>query len=475
MNSQEKFQRFVAKHPHSHTAFYNRPHLSRRRFFQMLGGGVSASLLGHRLALAGETTAAAPVTTLNKAKNIIFILLSGAPSHIDTFDFKFVEGVTPTTFAPDRIKGIDWPTGLLPKLGTSFNSDEFAIVRSVKPWALVHSLAQTWTQIGRNPAAALGDIAPNMGSVVALRKDVERLPGQVFPTFLALNSNTAEGPGFLPAANAPFKHNVGFNQPTRGLPNTTHGGSSSAARTNFDNRWNLMHQLDDPLRVVDGDSALGRPVEDYDQFYNAARGLMYNASVDAAFKFEAEDAARYGSSNFGAACLVAKQVLQANQGTRYIQISQGGWDMHTGIYATNALPALGKVLDDGVSALLADLKSSGLLNETLVVMMGEFGRTVGQLSAAAGRDHYLQQFAFFAGAGVLGGRTLGSTTSDGSRTENPGWSRNRDIRIEDIEATMYSALGINWTELITDPTGRGFEMVPFSDQDIYGPINELWV
>ena len=81
----------------------------------------------------------------------------------------------------------------------------------------------------------------------------------------------------------------------------------------------------------------------------------------------------------------------------------------------------------------------------------------------------------FAGAGVKGGRAIGSTVADGSATDNPGWSRNRDITPEDIEATVYSAMGINWTTVrYDDPFGRGFEYVPQAASDYYGPINELW-
>jgi uncharacterized protein (DUF1501 family) len=108
-------------------------------------------------------------------------------------------------------------------------------------------------------------------------------------------------------------------------------------------------------------------------------------------------------------------------------------------------------------------------------MAGEFGRTVGKLTGAAGRDHYPQQFAFFAGAGVTGGKTIGSTDALGANTVDFGWSRDRIIKPEDIEATIYSAMGINWTTVrYDDPLGRGFYYVPNSDQDIYGPINELW-
>ena len=126
--------------------------------------------------------------------------------------------------------------------------------------------------------------------------------------------------------------------------------------------------------------------------------------------------------------------------------------------------------------MLADLRASGQLDRTLVVMMGEFGRTLGKLTATAGRDHYPQQFSVFAGAGVKGGRAIGSTDAQGGATLDPGWSRARDVKPEDIEATIYSAMVINWTNVrYDDPFGRGFEYVPFANsQDLYGPISELW-
>src|SRR5712692_6061836 len=183
---QEKFDRFVNAHPHAHKSFFNRPHWTRRQFFEIVGAGVAGSYLLGKAAAADSITQPG-VVTQNKAKNVIFILLTGAPSHIDTFDFKQVNGATPSNFNPASVNGIDWPTGLLPKTGQQLG--DICLVRSMRAWALVHSLAQHWTQIGRNPAAALGDIAPNIGSVVAIEKDKERRAGQVFPTFLALNSN----------------------------------------------------------------------------------------------------------------------------------------------------------------------------------------------------------------------------------------------------------------------------------------------
>jgi hypothetical protein len=467
MNGQDRFNRFVSRYPHSHQPFFERQHASRRQFFQLLGAGVTGSMLLRPKVVSAADITSAAVTMQNKAKNVIFILLTGAPSHTDTFDFKQSPD-TPATLQPETINGVVWPAGLLPKMAAQLPN--MAIVRSVRAWALVHSLSQTWVQIGRNPAAALGNIAPNIGSVVAIEKDQERLAGQVFPAFLALNATNQAGPGYFSAKYAPFKLTPNVNNPGLGLPNTT----NAVGAGRIDDRWGVLHGLDDSLRIH---SPLGTAVSDYEDFYESAKGLMYNSVVDKAFKFSADDAARYGKTAFGASCLVAKQVLAANQGTRYVQITFGSWDMHQNIYSTaaNSLAAMGKTLDDGVSALLADLKASGQLDETLVVMMGEFGRTVGKITAAGGRDHYPQQSVIFAGAGVRGGRAVGSTDATGASSKDYGWARGRDIKPEDIEATIYSAMGINWTNVrYDDPFGRGFEYVPFSDEDLYGPIDELW-
>lgn len=466
MHGQDRFNRFIERHPQpGRNIGQFRPHLSRRQFFQLAGAGVTGSFLAGRMR-AAEPLWQADVTTINKARNVIFILMAGAPSHTDLFDLKVVEGTTPTaTVKPETINGVLWPAGTLPKLAGAFRSNELAVVRSVRAWAVAHNLAQTWTQIGRNPTAALGDIAPNIGTVVALEKTPERQPSHVFPTFLALNSDTAAGPGYFDSKFAPFKTSPN----AAGLPNTTNADGEARLNIKFD----LLHKLDDNLRIG---SPYGRKLDDMDDFYRSARGLMYNPTVNNAFRFTTADSARYGGSGFGNACLVAKQALAANEGTRFVQITVGGWDMHSNIYTgPQNIFTLGKQFDDGVSALIEDLKSAGLFDQTLIVMAGEFGRTVGRLTAQAGRDHFAQQFAVFAGAGVKGGRAIGSTTADGSNTADPGWSRQRDVKPEDIEATIYSALGINWTTIrYDDPFGRGFEYTPFAKEDLYGPIHELW-
>ncbi len=469
MSPNENFERFVTRYPHEHALFWRRPEWSRRQWLRTLGAGmagyfVHGPLGGHKL--YAQTIAASNVTTQNKAENCIFILLAGGASHTDLFDFKEVSGVTPTDFRPETIgDGIRFPLGLLPR--TAEQIQHLVLVRSVRSWSAVHGLAQTWTQIGRNPVSALGRIAPHIGSIVAIEKAPERTPSQVFPAFLALNVGNSPGAGYLPSMYAPFK----IGPSAAGLGNTTH----PAGQARFNDRWNLLHQLDDPLRK---NSPLGKPYEDMDAFYEAARGLMYNPVVNQAFGYTGAESLRYGNTGFGNACLVAKQVLAANMGTRFVQINLGGWDQHSNIYdrnAANGIYRLGKTFDDGLGTLIGDLASSGMLEETLVVVMGEFGRTVGRLTPQNGRDHFLQQFVVFAGAGIRGGRAIGATNDTGAFTIDPGWSRQRDVRVEDVEASVYSAMGINWTTIrYDDPFRRGFEYVPFAKEDVYGPLNELW-
>ena len=461
MNQQEKFNRFVARHPHDHTHFWKRP-VGRRQFFQLLGAGVSGYFLSGARAWAQQTAPwpAANVETQNRARNVVFLLMQGAPSHTDLFDLKVIPGVTPNTFRPETVNEILFPIGLLPKTAGQLGS--IAIVRSLRSWSAVHGLAQTWTQIGRSPVSVSGKIAPHMGSVVAIEKERERTPSQKFPGFLAMNVGNSPGASFLPAQFAPFK----FAPSAGGLANTIHPGGAGR----FNDRWNLLHVLDGTLRQ---DSPLGKPGEDVEEFYESARDLMNNPVSIQAFRYTAADSARYGNSPFGNALLVTKQVLAANQGTRFVQINLGGWDMHSDIYTR--LGPLAKTFDDGFGPFLADMEAAGLLGETLVVVMGEFGRTVGPLTGQRGRDHFLQQFVLFAGGGVRGGRAIGATNASGAFTAEPGWGRERDVRVEDVEATVYSALGINWTTVrYDDPFKRGFEYVPFAREDAYGPVNELW-
>ncbi len=177
--------------------FWARPQLSRRWFFRH-----TATALGGYFLMPSrpmETVGRAAPQTIGTAKNVIFILMSGGPSHSDTFDLK--EGAwTPAFVAPTSYGDIRWPQGIMPKLGEQMES--IALLRSVRSWAAVHDLARTWIQIGRNPVSGLAKIAPHIGSVVSL--ELNEGKNATFPAFVALNPGGRPGHVYLAPEHAPF-------------------------------------------------------------------------------------------------------------------------------------------------------------------------------------------------------------------------------------------------------------------------------
>ncbi len=451
-----KFGFDSSRHPHSF--FWKRPAIGRRMFFRHVASAVGGYFL--LPAKPFERVAKAAATPKNTAKNVIFVLMAGAPSHTDTFDLK-VGPWTPASFNPTPYNKVMFPQGLMPNLASQLSS--LALLRSTRSWAAVHGLAQTWVQIGRNPTQGNSAIAPHIGAVVSdlLRSSS---PDTTLPAFISLNASGGVGAGFMPPSNAPFYISPGGT----GLPNSSHPDGQAR----FTSRYALHTDLD---QMIAQSSPYGSTTDDMVAADAAARQLMYNTNVNNAFTFSAADRTRYGNTGFGNACITARNLVAANMGARFIQITVGGWDMHQNIYAANNLPTLAKQFDAGLGMLISDMQAAGTLNNTLIVAQGEFGRTVGPVNQGSGRDHLLQQSVLMAGGGISGGTVIGSTNASGDATADPGWSRQRDIHPEDIEATIYSALGIDWTSLLADPTGRGFDLVPFaSEQDLYGPVNELW-
>ncbi|HEV7919322.1 MAG TPA: DUF1501 domain-containing protein [Thermoanaerobaculia bacterium] len=441
---------------------------SRRRFLQVAGTGLVASYFADVVSPSLLQAAVGVKPALhNTAKNCILIFLSGAPSHVDTWDLK--EGAwTPKDFAPTSYGEVRWPQGLMPK--TAEHVAELGIIRSGLSWAAVHNLAQAWAQIARNPGGATGRIAPHIGAVVALEAQTARKEGDILPGFVSINQLMA-GAGYLPAQYAPF----GVQATTSGLPALTH--PDGAAR--LQERWQLLRAID-PERSAD--AALGKNAADMSGFYDAAKTLIDSPDVNKLFGFSGDEHQRYGASNFGNSLVVARNLVAARRGTRFVQVTMGNWDHHSNIYGpTNSLYTQMKIFDPAFGALLNDLASmpgseSGRtqLDETLVVVLGEFGRTVGALNAQKGRDHFLRMSIVMAGGGVRG-RVIGKTDERGAGAAEYGWSANRDIRPEDVTSTIYSALGIDYTAVRhDDPLGRGFEYVPLAREGTYGAVNELF-
>ena len=192
----------------------------------------------------------------------------------------------------------------------------------------------------------------------------------------------------------------------------------------------------------------------FDQYREAAISLLTNHQVQDAFSLAKESAQtldRYGRNSFGWSLIMARRMLEA--GVSLVQVNLGNnesWDTHQ-----NAWPNLKNFLlppmDRAVSALLDDLEATGLLDETLVVMATEFGRTPGALNGVKGRHHYnLCYLSLFAGGGVKGGRILGATDKDGAQMVETGWKyRKMQPKTENLYATIYSAMGIDWRKELT--------------------------
>lgn len=431
------------------TNFWRQPHLSRRLFFR--GAGVVGGYFlmpGRPLETLARAASAAPAAI---AKNCILVMLRGAPSHCDTFDLKVGEW-TPATLEPTRYDGLLFPRGLMPRLATKIK--DLSFVRSVRSWALVHGLANQWIEIARDPTTDAARLAPHMGSVVSHELGN---PLSALPAFVHLNGS-APGAGLLPPRNEPLEVSTSSG-------NLLFSPSGMSAEE-FARRNSLITSLE----AIQPGSVPGDIRADVSFFSEKARSLLFNSDAEQVFRPVAAERGRYGNSSFGDACMVARNLLRSGLGTRFVEISYGGWDHHSDIY--RALPVPAARLDSGLNALLDDLRAANLLDETLVVVMGEFGRTVGPLNESRGRDHHAQQTVLFTGA-KLSGRVIGATDSIASATTEYGWSRERDIRAEDIAATIYSALGIQWATILRDEAGRRFEYIPKADRDVYGPIQEL--
>ena len=438
---------------------------SRRRFLRVAGTSLVASyfadVVDPRLLLAQSTSA--NVSLRKTAKSVIFIFLSGAPSQVDMWDLK--EGSwTPSDFAPTSYGNVRWPQGLMPK--TAEHLSRLSIVRCGLAWAAVHPLAQTWAQISRNPAGATGAIAPHIGAVVSLESQAARGVGDVLPGFIALNSGAIPTSGYLPAKYAPF----GVQTAATGLATLTHPDGDAR----FDRRWGLLHQLDSPRST----GSLAKPSLDMNDFYDQSKALMEAPGINELFSFSDADHAKYGATAFGDSLIVARNLAAAGKGARFIQTTLGGWDHHSDIYDKQAAQSLyvqGGQFDSAFAALLTDLTTMGILDDTLVVVLGEFGRTVGVLNNQGGRDHYLRNSIVFAGGGTRGGRVIGRTDDRGDKVLEYQWRANRDVRVEDVTCTLYSALGIDYTTTRNDdPLGRGFEYVPDAKLGHYEPLEELF-
>jgi hypothetical protein len=418
------------------------------------------------------------------AECCIFLFLMGGPPQMDTFDVK--EGKwTPSDFDIRTVKpGIRMPDGLLPKLCDRM--EHLMLARSVEAWEGVHERGQYYIQAGRAFTAARVNEIPSVGSIIAYEFLSRRKDSDYLPPFVGMNFSTMGaghlalvGSGMLPATCAPLPLTV---QADGDMPWVVQDDE----RDRFHHRWDFLQRLEEAQ--LDGNTRLGRPVKDHQDFYLGAYELLRRPELTKVLKISEEDRKRYGSSSLGDACILARNLVEADAGTHYISVEHNGWDLHAGIYDKSKKVNLYtecRELDDAYSGLLDDLSKTKdkngrtLLDKTLIVCMGEFGRTPGALTLGKGRDHYrYASTTVFSGGGVKGGRALGATDESGAKVISPGWHLKRSIYTEDVVTTIFSVLGIDWTKKITTtPSGRVFEYIEATSATNFlnpGEVSELF-
>lgn len=431
-------------------------HATRRHF--LFGSAAGASLL------RAEEIAGRGVTPRGTARAVVFFNLNGGPSHLDTFDPK--DGPWNPRDVDLRQSGpFAYSNRYFPRLARHFS--DLLIVRSAAGWEAAHERAQFYMQTAHSQNPALAGETPHIGAVVAREKG----SNGILPPFLSFNQTGLQGAKFLGGLFEPM-----MPPATRtGITTLSHNhfGAVAQSMDRFNRRFGLLEALDAPLRQIPMNEAMAA----YAGYYARARAMMYNDAVDQVFKFSVDDENRYGANGVGRAAIVARNAIRANNGAIFFNITQGGWDLHDSQFtAATSIYTLTRDLDMAVSALADDLKASGEFKETLIVVMGEFGRTPGPLNSRSGRDHYrnVQSIAMM-GGGIRGNRIIGATDAQGSVITDFGWSGNRPIYPEDVTASIYSAIGVDWTKSVLDtPSRRRYDFIVGAKDGTFNPIDEFW-
>lgn len=403
---------------------------SRREFVERLAYttlGVTAFTRLH----AADEEAKVDNTKLpgfGSAKAVIWLQMIGGMTHIDTFDPK--DGDTKGPKDPITTKAGYQLGGALPTLAAN-HSDKLAIIRSMSSKTGVHQAGQYVMRTGYEQRGTVKH--PNIG---AWAQNLLGVSSKTLPSSVCINRGPDAGNGFFAAGYAPLP----IHDPEAGLQYASGDASSDL----LNKRLALLNKLDGGFRAKFQDINL----KSYTDFYDNTLQLMSSDDLTAFKLAEEKDDVRekYGRSKFGQGCLLARRLVEHN--VRFIEVASGGWDMHNDI--DDGLDEKGAELDQGLSALLDDLKSRGLLSKTLVVLCSEFGRTP-KINSRSGRDHYPKAFStVLAGAGVKGGTIYGSTDKTGSEVAD------KQATVQDFHSCVGHALGLNVDQVVLSPSGRPF-------------------
>jgi hypothetical protein len=400
--------------------------ISRRELMRWGAGsglGAFATSILSRRANAAATPA--------PAKACILLYMAGGPSHIDTFDPK-----------PGRPTGGEFKAvgtavaGIqicehLPKLAARMK--QLALIRSLTSKEGNHERARHLMHTGYPPQGGVDH--PAFGSLVSETREHGGMPG-----YVAIGG-PGEDSGFLSAIHSPFP----VRNPLKPVRYLTPAKNVDAER--FERRLGLWRSIEDRFAAGRG----GAFAHSQRAIGEQAVALMRSTGA-AAFDLSGEPprmTEAYGSSEFGQGCLMARRLVEA--GVPFVEVTLGGWDTHDDNFAR--VKNLCGTLDQGMSALLDDLSSRGLLSSTLVLWMGDFGRTP-RINEKGGRDHFPAcSSALLAGGGVRGGQVIGSTDQNGAEV------RDRPVTVPDLYRTVAQVLDVNADKQRVAPSGRPIKTV----------------
>lgn len=424
--------------------------IGRRDFLQVGFASVGGLTMADLFAMRTQAAQARGKFSADEI-NCIFVWLDGGPSHYETFD--------PKPEAPAEIRGEfgSIPTCVpgvhfsehLPKLAKSF--DKFSVVRSICHKDPNHGGGNHYLMTGAPTPVPVGcgafvSFHPSFGSMVSYTRGVRGgLPGYMSMP----QASRSGGPNFLGAQNAPFVINGDPNNNSFRVRDVAIPASISESRAMSRNQ--LRAELDRMVRIKD--SLAEDPTLDFDKFYTQGMDLVTSPAAQAAFDLSKEpDTIRdmYGRTDFGQRLLLARRLVEV--GVSFTVAYWGGWDDHRTLFKSYK-EKKASVLDQGLSALITDLDQRGMLDRTLVVCLGEFGRTP-KVNKDGGRDHWPGAMSvLMAGAGIPGGQVVGATDPKGYYAAENIYSP------EDFACSLYTKLGIDPHLMMTTNTGRPVHLV----------------
>lgn len=419
---------------------------SRRELFK-LGAGIGAvSYSGWLSALAAH---AAEVSSPHRPrKSCILLWMDGGPSHIETFD--------PKPEAPAEIRGdLERIETNVPgiHIGEKFPKvaqlmHHAAILRGMSTSEADHGRARIYMHTGYKPG--FGGVAyPGLGSTVSAEVGDPDLP---LPNFVVTGAplvkhDVIRDPGF----RGPHHQPLVLSNAGQGLENAT----PQTPEGEFDRRVDLLERMEQQfVRTTKAPAA-----DAHHAGLNAALRLMRSRQGQAFDLTRESDKVRetYGNSDFGRGCLLARRLIEA--GVSFVEVYLANWDSHEKRVADGTRNLMTQV-DHGLSALIADLEARGRLEETLIIWMGEFGRTP-RINTNGGRDHFARAWStLLAGGGVRGGQTVGETNAQGSEVTN------RPISVVDFMATLCRLLAIDYRKEIVTSNGRPIRIVDKNETEI---------